>query len=313
MNDIKKKIGIIILSLFVSSTNLSTKVENKIIAKVGTEIITAIDVQNEIRTILAINKKTLNQETINSTKNLAIKTLIGRMIKVNEIKKYNITYYSKEELDQVKINIAKKLGIEKKNTKNFFSSNNIDYDTFVDSQKTELLWKTMIYSMYKNQITINPVEIENELNLRLKSEVKKKKFNLSELTFKNVGIETQNLTKNIYQMIQENGFENAVKKFSISASKINNGNIGWVDEISLSANYLNELNKINKGEITRPIKSLESITILKVNDLQIVENKNLNEQEIKDFIIKNKKDEKLNLFSRSHFSNLENSILIIFL
>jgi parvulin-like peptidyl-prolyl isomerase len=313
MNDIKKKIGIIILSLFVSSTNLSTKVENKIIAKVGTEIITAIDVQNEIRTILAINKKTLNQETINSTKNLAIKTLIGRTIKVNEIKKYNITYYSKEELDQVKINIAKKLGIEKKNTKNFFSSNNIDYDTFVDSQKTELLWKTLIYSMYKNQITINPVEVENELNLRLKSEVKKKKFNLSELTFKNVGIETQNLTKNIYQMIQENGFENAVKKFSISASKINNGNIGWVDEISLSANYLNELNKINKGEITRPIKSLESITILKVNDLQIVENKNLNEQEIKDFIIKNKKDEKLNLFSRSHFSNLENTILIIFL
>jgi len=313
MNDIKKKIGIIILSLFVSSTNLSTKVENKIIAKVGTEIITAIDVQNEIRTILAINKKTLNQETINSTKNLAIKTLIGRTIKVNEIKKYNITYYSKEELDQVKINIAKKLGIEKKNTKNFFSSNNIDYDTFVDSQKTELLWKTLIYSMYKNQITINPVEVENELNLRLKSEVKKKKFNLSELTFKNVGIETQNLTKNIYQMIRENGFENAVKKFSISASKINNGNIGWVDEISLSANYLNELNKINKGEITRPIKSLESITILKVNDLQIVENKNLNEQEIKDFIIKNKKDEKLNLFSRSHFSNLENTILIIFL
>ena len=143
--------------------------------------------------------------------------------------------------------------------------------------------------------------------------MKIKKFNLSELTLENKGIETQKLIKNIYQIIEKEGFKSAVEKFSNSASKINDGNIGWINEVSLSSNYLNELNKINNGEITKPIKSLKNITILKINDLQVTENKNLNKENIKNEIIKFKKDEKLNLFSRSHFSNLENTILISFL
>ena len=313
MNNIKKIISFVFLGLLIFSLNLYAKVENKIIAKVGKEIITAFDVQNEIKTILVINKRVLSQDSINSTKNIAVKNLIGRMVKLSEIKKYNITYYSKEELLAFEEAFAKNLGIEKDNVKIYFSNNNIDYDAFIESRKIELLWKTLIYSIYQKQVTINPIEIENELNLRLKSQVKIKKFNLSELTLENKGIETQKLIKNIYQIIEKEGFKSAVEKFSNSASKINDGNIGWINEVSLSSNYLNELNKINNGEITKPIKSLKNITILKINDLQVTENKNLNKENIKNEIIKFKKDEKLNLFSRSHFSNLENTILISFL
>ena len=313
MNNIKKIISLIILGGLIFNFNLYAKVENKIIAKVGKEIITALDVQNEIRTILTINRKALNQDSINSTKNLAVKSLVARMVKLNEIKKYDITYYSKEELSEFEVAFAKNLGIKKDNVKIFFSNSNIDYDAFIESQKIELLWKTLIYSMYKNQVTVNPIEIENELNLRLKSQVRIKKFNLSELTFENTGIDTQKLIKNIYQIIEEEGFKSAVQKFSTSASKINGGNIGWVNEVSLSSNYLNELNKINKGGITKPIKTLENITILKIDDSQITESKNLDKENIKSSIIKFKKDEKLNLFSRSHFSNIENTILISFL
>ena len=312
MNNIKKIISFVFLGLLIFSLNLYAKVENKIIAKVGKEIITAFDVQNEIKTILVINKRVLSQDSINSTKNIAVKNLIGRMVKLSEIKKYNITYYSKEELLAFEEAFAKNLGIEKDNVKIYFSNNNIDYDAFIESRKIELLWKTLIYSIYQKQVTINPIEIENELNLRLKSQVKIKKFNLSELTLENKGIETQKLIKNIYQIIEKEGFKSAVEKFSNSASKINDGNIGWINEVSLSSNYLNELNKINNGEITKPIKSLKNITILKINDLQVTENKNLNKENIKKEIIKFKKDEKLNLFSRSHFSNIENSMVISF-
>ena len=33
---------------------------------------------------------------------------------------------------------------------------------FVERQKTELLWNTLIYRVYKNQINVNIIEVENE-------------------------------------------------------------------------------------------------------------------------------------------------------
>ena len=33
------------------------------------------------------------------------------------------------------------------------------------------MWNTLIYSLYKNQLTVNSVQIENELNKELKDKV----------------------------------------------------------------------------------------------------------------------------------------------
>ena len=311
-----KKIQLTIFLLiftFIANNSLNAQVDNNIVAKIGNEIMTSLDVQNEIRTMLILNNKEVNQNNINSTKSLAVKNIIGRMVKKNEINKYNVDFFNELELEDYKKKISISLGIEKADLKKFFEKNKLDYNNYIESNKIELLWKTFIYQKYKNQISINPIEIENELNVIMKKEVRKKKFNLSELELKNEGIEVQNMLKEVYKTIKQNSFEKAVELFSTSPSAINKGNIGWVDEISLSVSFQNELNKIQKGQTTEPIRSLNTITILKINDLKIIENTNLNEDEIRKRIIQKKREDKLNLFSRSHFSELENSILIDFL
>ena len=80
----------------------------------------------------------------------------------------------------------------------------------------------------------------------------------------------------------------------------------------MSQTYIDELTKINIGEITDPIKNLESIIILKIDDIKITANQEVDIEKIKENIIQRKREDKLSLFSRSHFSNLENSILIVF-
>ena len=88
--------------------------------------------------------------------------------------------------------------------------------------------------------------------------------------------------------------------------------IGWFNEKSLSKKYVGELKKIKNGEITNPIQSGESLIILKINNLKTIKNKDIDIEKLKEKIVTRKKDEKLNLFSRSHYSSVESSILVNF-
>lgn len=90
-----KKIQLTIFLLiftFIANNSLNAQVDNNIVAKIGNEIMTSLDVQNEIRTMLILNNKEVNQNNINSTKSLAVKNIIGRMVKKNEINKYNVDF-----------------------------------------------------------------------------------------------------------------------------------------------------------------------------------------------------------------------------
>ena len=82
--------------------------------------------------------------------------------------------------------------------------------------------------------------------------------------------------KNVYETIKTDGFQIAAKKFSISESASKGGKIGFFPEKTLSDIYLTELKKIKSGEITKPIKNLNSLIILKIESLNLKENQNMN-------------------------------------
>ena len=64
----------------------------------------------------------------------------------------------------------------------------------------------------------------------------------------------QKIINQVYDSINKDGFKNAAKKFSVSTSSINNGEIGWISENTLSKNYLNELKKLKKVEYQDQLK-----------------------------------------------------------
>jgi hypothetical protein len=141
----------------------NAEIKNSILVKVGNEIITSLDLRNEILTNLIVNKIDVNQENIDASKNLAIKNLINKKIKRIEITKYQITDYNKNDLQKYLTNISNLFETNSSGLKKLFETNNIDYDTFVYNYETELLWNTLIFRIYSNQTNINIIEVENEL------------------------------------------------------------------------------------------------------------------------------------------------------
>ena len=83
----------------------------------------------------------------------------------------------------------------------------------------------------------------------------------------------------------------------------------------MSPIFLEKLKNLKKGDVTSPIISETTTLVLRITDTKIIK-KNYDEAELdkaKDEILKKQKDEKLQIFSRSHFSKLENKIIIKFL
>ena len=297
--------------LFINNfifSELKSKISNNIVVKVGNDLITSVDIKNEIITNLIISKQKVTQETINGNKDYAVKNLISKSIKRAEVNKYSVTAYNKNDLRNYALGIAKKFNTNIKVLKKIFKESNINYETFEKNYETELLWNSFIFSIYKNQININIVEVANEVKVLLKTQIIE--YNISEIEILKSENEKQKIDE-VFELIKKEGFEVAAKKLSIAKSSKNSGLLGWVSNRSFSKTYLDEIKRIKINEISSPMNNKNSITIFRINNLR-KSNDARKVDVLKDKVLARKKQDKLNLFSRSHFSNLENTIVIKF-
>ena len=294
--------ALIIFFYFLNGSFAYGKFENKIIVKVDKGIITTHDVQNEIKVFLFLNNINPTKKNILDSKNRIIKVLINRELKRNEIKKYGVKKYNEIDLNDYLKRIAKNKGLSLKDLKNEFKNNNLNFNNFVENVKVDFIWNSLIFNLYENQLNLNIQEVNRELELMKKEKKNNKKFNLSEIILNNSNDE--NLLE-IYNFIKEKSFEDAVVKYSDSSSAINQGNIGWIFDYELNEKYLSELKDMKTGGISKPIMSAGKVIILKLNDLKV-------DQKTRKEILNAMKNKKLEFFSLSHFTKIENAALIVF-
>lgn len=311
MNKIFKIFHIAFVIALLNSSFSFSSIKNNIIAKVGNNIITLIELENKINTTLILTNQEINQENINKIKTLSLKKLINLKIKKNEIEKYNLIINELAINNHMK-SISQNLNIEPSNLENFFKSSRISYEQYKEEVETEFLWQRLIAEIYSSKINISEDQIEKELNEFLNKKEKIIEFKLAELE-----IIYENETKNkiieeIKKSIKDIGFSRTVVKYSVSSSSINNGEIGWVNSKSISSNLIDKIENLKIGEISDEIVGAETIVFYKMLDKKSNEiSKKTDIKLMRENIIIKKKNELLNLYSNSHLSKKKNNTLII--
>ena len=99
-------------------------------------------------------------------------------------------------------------------------------------------------------------------------------------------------------------------KFSISTSSSNKGDIGWVNEKSLSKDIYDIISIMKIDTVSEPIKRLNSILFLKLVDKRQIKLNKIDITNLKKKLLDSKKNELFNLYSSSHLSKLKNSSFI---
>ena len=115
----------------------------------------------------------------------------------------------------------------------------------------------MIFSLYSKKITIDKSEIDNKVENIKNQNLKKKQFKLSEIEISIDDMtDISSLEIELKDFIKKTNFDQAAKKFSISPTASDGGNLGWIDTMSLSKDMLKVIEKMKLGEISNQLKNL---------------------------------------------------------
>ena len=305
----KKKIFYIFFAiiLFFFQLNLYAKKSLNIIAKIDNELITSYDVKNKIITTLVLSKKELNQENINSLKKIALENLIINRLKKIELNKYDIKRNDRQinaYLNSISSNDIPSL--EKS-----FEINGLDFKAYKNELDIEFKWRNLIFNKYSNKINIDADDLIQQLPKKIEQQESSIEFNLSEIEIlsSDPNLEKE-IIPQILEEIKQTGFENAVLKYSIASSSSNQGNLGWINSNSLSEDLLEIIEKLEVGEVTKPIKKNDKIIFFKLIDKKIISTSSKDIENLKKELIEQKKNELFRLYSSSFLSKLRNSKLI---
>ncbi len=168
----KKKLPLfffIVVCFLLQNKIVHSQINNKIIISVGDLPITTLDLLKEIKLIAILSDSDINQKNREQIKELAVKSLIKRNIKKSEIKRRNIYKYNKKQLNALILNTTKKLGVDQQGFKQILERNNLSYNELIKRFETDLKWNYMIFQIYKNKISLNAVEIENKIQIKVES------------------------------------------------------------------------------------------------------------------------------------------------
>ena len=299
---------ILICNIFLGKAIYSA--ESYVILKVNNNIITNIDIDNEFRYLMALNKdlKNIDKKIISK---LAKDSIIREKIKETELMNYFDLNQENKYIDRIMKNFYIKLGLKnEKDFINYLESYKLSYKDVKMKISIEAAWNDLVYKRYSNNIIINEEEIKKNIKKLINNNNKQYAYSLSEIIFTSDKSEN---TENIYQLIKKSiseiGFKNTANIYSESDSSKHGGKIGWINEGQLSELIKKEIVKLKIDEHTRPITVPGGQIILYLNDKKQQERKlNFEEEFNKQILFE--KNKQLNQFSKIYFNKIKKNSTI---
>tara|TARA_E500000178_G_scaffold312007_1_gene328354 strand:- start:2591 stop:3475 length:885 start_codon:yes stop_codon:yes gene_type:complete len=276
-----------------------------IVAKVNQEIITNIDLDFEKRYLISLNPnlKKLDQNRI---KEYAKNSLINEKIKKIEIEKRFEISPNETLLSKVIGDIYSSIGISSLSEfESYLSQNKIDIKRVKEKISIEIAWNDLIVKTFANEIEIDQNFLIKEIEKI--GEKKIDKLLISEIVFTiNEKKELKTKYEEIKKSINEIGFEETARIYSLSDSKKSGGNLGWIYKNQLSKNVRERLNEIQIGGFTKPIVTGGGFLILKLNDLK-TEDVKINKDDQLKKMIEFERERQFTRFSTLYYKRVFNN------
>ena len=291
---------------------VKTTIKDGLYVTVGNRAITKSDIVDEIKMILILNNESFSEDKREKLQEMAINSAITRNIKQIEIDKNSFLEFSQQDFrnELTRLSNSMNINVDVETLKNIFSSNELDFSLWENQVKTELLWNSLIFHLYKNRLSINVEEIEEQLKL-IQNKKELEEYLISEIIIKPV--EKDKLESKINELknrIKVEGFQNVAISLSISKTAMKGGDLGWLNENVISKKYLSQITKTPVGNISEPILLPKGILIFKVRDKRKI-TRNIEEE--KNQLVNFEKTKILQMHSLAHYDKLKRSVSIKFL
>ena len=306
----KLKIFIIFLFLIIFCTKQSHTLENRILLKIDNEIITSVDIFEEIKFLKIFNPEANNlseSELFEISKNSILRDIIKKIEIMNFVDELKV-----EDKFLLSLINRKYLNIEIdtfKDFENYLKKNNLNAKIIREKFTIEIMWNDLVYQKFNKKIIIDKDKIEKEILQNPRKDIQKEIL-LSEIVF---SVNNKNEFKDKYEKIlldiENMGFKKTALIHSNSDTAPNGGLIGWVKKDNLNKSIAKIISDLQPGQLSKPIRTSSGFIMLKLDDEreQTLEF-NLNDK-IQE-VIRFKRNEQLSQFSNMYFNKLKKNLMI---
>ncbi len=300
---------IVIFTLILNIQNLNA-FENKILFKIDNEIITTIDIYEEIKFLKVFNPE------INSLSDVELFEISKNSLIKDKIKKIEIMKFVKELKidDKFLLKLIKrkysKLNINSiKDFEKYLKKENLSIEFVKEKFIIELMWNDLIYQKFNKKVVIDKQRIKKEISQNSQKKFQKE-YLISEIVF-NVANkdEFNNKYQKILLDIEKVGFRKTALIHSNSDSATNGGLIGWVKEVNLNKNLKKVISELKPGQFSKPVRTSSGFIIIKIDEEKEYVSK-FNLADKIDEIIRFKTNEQLNQFSNMYLNKLKKNLII---
>ena len=284
--------------------------ENKILFKIENEIITTIDIFEEIKFLKKFNQETNNlseTELFEISKNSILRDKIKKIEIMNFVKELKV---EEKYLTQFIRNKYSQKGFDSiENFEKYLRENELNIKLIKEKFTIEIIWNDLIYQKFNKKIVIDKEKIKNEI-LQNPQKENQRELLLSEIVFNsNNKTDYKNKYEKILLDIEKIGFKKTALIHSDSSTASNGGLIGWVNEDNLSQAIKKVISKLQSGQFTKPIRTSSGFIIIKIEEEKKYTSKFNLDDKINE-VIRFKTNDQLNQFSNMYFNKLKKNFTI---
>ena len=305
----KLKIFFILLSLILYFQTLNA-IENKILFKIDNEIVTTLDIYEEIKFLKAFNPE------VNSLDEKELFEISKNSIQKNTIKKIELNKFVEKLkvddkfLSKLIVNKYSKIGIDSlEKFEAYLKEKNLDVKLIKEKLYIELIWNDYIYQKFYNKVIVDREKIKKEI-LNNPEQENQRELLLSEINFSVTSkIDFEDKYKKILSDLEKIGFQKTAMRYSNSETASNGGLIGWVKEDNLNFTIKKIISNLEIGQVSKPIRTTSGFIILKIEDeKKYLASLNINEKV--EEIVKFKTNDQLSQFSSMYFNKIKKNLVI---
>ena len=157
------KIFFIILLLLIFNHQKLNAIENKILLKIDNEIITTLDIYEEIKFLKLFNPQVKNlseNEVLEISKNSILRNRVKKIEILKFVKEIKV---NEKFLLKVIKNKYSKIGLNSLDSfENYLKKNNLNVNKVKEKISIELIWNDIIFQKFNSMVSIDREEIKKD-------------------------------------------------------------------------------------------------------------------------------------------------------
>jgi len=282
-----------------------------IAATVNKDAISETDLNDRIKLVLisAGLKNTKSNQA--KARSQALNSLIEEQLKIQEAERQAVGV-TEEEVTQGFETIAAQNKLEAAQFTQVLKHQGIPKTTLLNQIKAQVAWSKVIAKVLRPRVEVSENDMRAKMD-RIKDNMGKIEYKTSEI-FLPVNDDaderqTMELARKLIQEIKDGNatFDVVATQFSKSATAVDGGDMGWVQEGQLAQELNVVVKSLTKGQISPPIRSLSGVYVLTVSDKRSVSGDTLPTE---DDVLSSIGLERLDRLQQRYLSDLRSSAFI---